>query len=114
MYCKNCGSKVEDGAKLCSVCGARQEGYNQYQPPYQTGYSYQKPLIERLRSKILNKNFDLTTANPATPSPMQTHVHTPETTQPPIPTPEVTVTPEPVYESDYLISMIVTDKISLL
>ena len=53
MYCKNCGSKVEDGAKFCSVCGARQDGYNQYPPQYQTVYSYQKPLIERLRSKIL-------------------------------------------------------------
>lgn len=58
-----------------------------------------------------NKNFDLTTASPATPSPTQTPVPTPKPTQTPVPIPEVTATPEPVYEADYVASMIVTDKI---
>jgi len=31
-FCKNCGSRIDDGSKFCSVCGASQESTEQQQP----------------------------------------------------------------------------------
>lgn len=43
MYCKNCGTQIEDGVNFCSACGASAEPSNQDVIPTQPHVSNSRP-----------------------------------------------------------------------